>query len=149
MYVCYRAHHIIDGLCFIPPQKTLTFTVVHPQKQKGDYDCNPPLGIIKLNISCTATSSYLTLLPYYHNESKSNIQNQFIDNLKSFNGSNLQIWKPFISTIPNFTKANIPAVLKDTKEISRRHLTLTAYKSKKSGQLSVPRWIYLATTMPI
>ena len=44
---------------------------------------NPPLGIIKLNMSCTATSSYLTLLPYYYNESRLNIQDQFTDNLKS------------------------------------------------------------------
>ena len=29
-----------------------------------------------------------------------------------------------------------------------RHLILTAHKSNKSGQLSMPRWIYLATTMP-
>ena len=83
---------------------------------------NPPLGIINQNMSCTATSSYLTLLNYYHNESKLNIQDQFIDNLKSYNGSNLQIWKLFISTIANFTKTDTPAVLKDTKEIPMRHL---------------------------
>ena len=100
-----------------------------------------------MNMSCTAKSSYLTLLPYYHNESKLNIQDQFIDNLKSYNGSNLQIWKPFISTMPNFTKTDIPAVLKDTKEIPMRYFILTDYKSRKSGQLSVPRWIYLATTI--
>ena len=29
-----------------------------------------------------------------------------------------------------------------------RHLILTAYKSRKSGQLSMPRWIYLITTIP-
>ena len=73
---------------------------------------NPPLGIIKLNMSYTATSSYLTLLPYYHNESKANIQD-----LKSYNGSSLQIWEQFISNLPNFTKTDIPTVLKDTKEI--------------------------------
>ena len=50
--------------------------------------------------------------------------------------------------MPNFTKTDIPTVQKDTKEIPMRHLILTAYKSRKSGQLSVPRWIYLATTIP-
>ena len=97
---------------------------------------------------CTTTCSYLTLLPYYHNKSKSNIQDQFIDNLKSYNGSNFQIWKPFISTVHNLTKTDIPAILKDTKEIHMRHWILTAYKSRKSGQLSVSRWIYLTTTIP-
>ena len=99
-------------------------------------------------MSCTATSSYLTVLAYYQNGRKSNIQDQFIDNLKSDNGSNLKTWKPFISTVTNFTKTDIPAVLKDTKEIPMRHLNLSAYKSRKSGQISVPRSIYLATTIP-
>ena len=67
---------------------------------------------------CTATSSYQTLLPYYHNENKLNIQDQFIDDLKSYNWSSLQIWKPFIPTAPNITKTDIPAVLNDSKEIS-------------------------------
>ena len=53
-------------------------------------------------MSCASTSGYLTLLFYYHNENKLNIQDQFIDDLKSYKGSNLQIWKPFISTVPNF-----------------------------------------------
>ena len=109
-----RASHIIDGLWFIASQNALAFNVVCPQKQKETLTVNPPLGIIKHNMSCTATSNYLNLLPYYHNESKSNIQVQFINNLKSDNGSHLQMWKPFISIVPNFTKTDIPVVLKDT-----------------------------------
>ena len=50
--------------------------------------------------------------------------------------------------MPNFTKTDIPAVLKDTTEIPMGHLILTAYKSRKSGQLSVPKWIYIVTTVP-
>ena len=38
--------------------------------------------------------------------------------------------------------------MKDTKEIPMRHLILTAYKCRKSHQLSVPRWTYLNTTIP-
>ena len=45
-------------------------------------------------------------------------------------------------------KTDSPAVLKDIKDIPMIHSILTAYISRKSGQLSVTRWIYLATTMP-
>ena len=69
-----RAYHIIDGLWFIASQNTLTFTVVYPQKHTEVLMVSPPLGIIKLYMYCTGTSSYLTLLPYYSNESKSIIQ---------------------------------------------------------------------------
>ena len=50
--------------------------------------------------------------------------------------------------MPNFTETDIPAVLKDTKEIPMKHLILTAYKPRKLDQFSVPRWIYLATIIP-
>ena len=117
-----RTYHIIDGLWFIASQNTLTFIVVSPQKQKETMIVNPPLGITKLNMCCTATSSYLTLLPYYHNESKSNIQNQFIDHLKSYNGSYLQIWKLFISAIHNFTK-RYPCITERHKRDSHETFT--------------------------
>ena len=65
---------------------------------------------------CTATSSYLTLLPYYYNESKVNIHDQFIDSLKSYDGSSPKIWKIFMWTVPNFTKSDILAGLKETRD---------------------------------
>ena len=69
-------------------------------------------------MSCSATSSYLALLPYCHNKSKLNIQDQLKDNLKSYNESDLQIWKPVISSVPDFTKIYMSALLKDNKEIN-------------------------------
>ena len=49
--------------------------------------------------------------------------------------------------MPNFTKTDISAVLKDTKEILKRQLILTVYKSRKSDQLSVSHG-YVASTIP-
>ena len=147
-----RAYHIIDGLWFIASENTLIFTVVCPQKQKGTMVVNLPLGIIKLNMSCAATSSYLTLPSYYHNESKLNSslnRSSSIDNLKSYNGSSPQIWIPCISTMSLASQNQVSLQYwKDTKEIHMRHLILTAYKSRKSEQHSMPRQIYLATTVP-
>ena len=36
-----RAYPIFDGLWFIATQNTLKYSVVCPQKQKGDSDCKP------------------------------------------------------------------------------------------------------------
>ena len=96
-------YHIMDNLWFIAYSEHSHIHCSLPSETKG-ISVNTPLHIIKLNMSCTATSSYLTSLSYSHNESKFHIQDQFIDNRKSYNRSNLQIWKPFISTVPNFTK---------------------------------------------
>ena len=102
----------------------------------------PPM--IKLNMSCAAASSYLILLPCYHNENKSDIQDHFIEKLKNYNGSQIQIWKPFIPAIPNFTKSYIPEMLKDTKVIPMRHLIMTIFNSRKSGRHPGLEWIFIA-----
>ena len=86
-----------------------------------------PLGMIKLNMFCAASGSYLTPLPY-HKEGKSD--NHFFS-LR--NGSQAQIWKPF-SAIHNFTKSDVPEMLKDAKEIPMRHLVMTVFNSRKSGR---------------
>ena len=66
---------------------------------------HPTPGMIKLNMSCAASNSYLTLLPYYHDESKFDI-----------------------------TKSDIPKMLKDMKETPTRHLIMTIFNSRKSGR---------------
>ena len=134
-----RAYHFIDSLWFIASQNTLAFTIVCPQEQNDTMIVKPSLDIIKLNMSCTAASSYLTLLPYYHNESKLSIQVQFIDNLKFYDQHTLKIrfYYTFIMGLTSkfgncssqpclISQKDIPIVLKDTKDIPMRHLILIA-----------------------
>ena len=129
-----KASHVAGGLWFIATPQILTFAVICPDKKRETLMVHPPLGMLKLNMSCATSSSYLTLLPYYHNESKSYIQDHFIKKLKNYKGSHIQIWKPFISAIPKFTKSDIPEMLKDTKEIPMRHLFMTIFNSRNSGR---------------
>ena len=69
-----KTSHIVDGLWFVATQQILTFAVICPDKRRETLIEHPPLRMIKLNMSCAVSSSYLTLLPYYHNESKSDIK---------------------------------------------------------------------------
>ena len=46
------ASHIIDGLWFVAAQQVVTFTVVCPGKKKETVDIDPPIGMVKLNLSC-------------------------------------------------------------------------------------------------
>ena len=95
-------------------------------------------------MSCAASSSCLTLLPYYHNECKSDFQDHFIEKLKSYNGSQIQIWKPLIYAIPKSTKNDIPKMKKDTKKYPCRHLTVTIFNSRRSGRHPGLEWIFIA-----
>ena len=87
-----------------------------------------------------ASSSYLTPLSYYYNESKSDIQDHFIEKLKNYNGFQIQIWKPSISPIPNIT---ISKMLKDTQEIPMRHLIMTIFNCRESGRQLGLEWIFI------
>ena len=91
-------------------------------KKKRNHTCEPTNWYVKLNTSCTAKSDYLTLLPYYHNESKTDIQDQFVHDLSFYNGQPFKIWEPFLTNVLNDTKTDIPNELKDTNEIPVRHL---------------------------
>ena len=51
----------------------------------------PPVSMIKLHMSCIATSNYFITLPHCHNERKYNIQDHLANNLKLYNDTNLQI----------------------------------------------------------
>ena len=83
------------------------------------------------------------MLHYYHNKSKFDIQDHFIEKLKNYSGSQIQIWKPFISAIPNFTKSYIPEMLKGTKGVPIRHLIMTIFNSGKSGRHQCFEWIFI------
>ena len=90
-----KASCIVDGLWFVATQQNLTFAVVCPHKRREMLIVHPPLGVIKVDMSCAVSSIYLTLLPNHHNDSKSDIQDHFIEKLKKYSGSQIQIWKPF------------------------------------------------------
>ena len=102
-------------------------------------------------MSCTVESDYLTLLQYHHNESKTDIQDQFAHGISLYYGSAFRIWKPFVTNLPNFTKTDIPNELEDTKEIPMRHLLMTVYKMKRAGdeKHSVSPYLFATLTYVI
>ena len=144
-----QASHFMDGLWFVATQELLTFAVVCPQKEKKTIHMNPLIGMIKLNMSCTAKSDYLTILSYYHIRSVMNIQDQFLHGLSLYNGSTYKIWEPFLTFIANFTNPHILDELKDTKETPVRHLTMTACKIRKTTEDKQSFWLCLVDTRTI
>ena len=102
-----KASHIVDGLWFVGTQQIFTFAVVCPEKE-GDSYCVSTFRYDKIEHVLFCFKCYLILLLYNHYERKSVIKDHFIEKLKNYNGSQIQIWKPFISSIPNFTKSGIP-----------------------------------------
>ena len=95
---------------------------------------NPSISVIKLSMSCTVTSDYLTLLPYCHSESKADIQDQIVHGLSLYIGYKFKILEPCLTNVQNFTKTDIRNELKDTKESPVKHLLMTFYKLKGTDE---------------
>ena len=99
------------------------------------------MGIIKLNMSCTTTSSYINLITLIITRNADwTFKISLFIILNVIMGLTSK-FENYSSQLCLLSQKHIPAVLKDTKEIPMRHIILTMYKSRKSGQLSVPRWI--------
>ena len=100
------------GYCI---SKELRFSVTCPGNKRSIFISRPPLDTTKLGMSCSTTSDYLTLLPYYHNESRVAVSSPLENHLTSSNSTRFQLWEPFLSKLPNFTKMELPPELKDVK----------------------------------
>ena len=72
---------------------------------------------VKLPISCTASNNYLYLPAFYQNESKYEIYDPFDDITAVFNISEINLWKPLTSKLPNFNVTSLPKHLKSLDSI--------------------------------
>ena len=138
-----NAMYLSEGQWIIVAQTPLTFSVVC-EKSHDIIQTSPPIALVKLNLTCSASNGYLTLPPYFHQESKKVIHDSLEEIIKWTNVS-LKMWAPFTQWFPNFTKASIPDELRDIEPfpmshfISRLH-NLRNLKAMKSGW---PWWVYL------
>ena len=106
------ANYLFNGMWAIVAVKPLQFTIVCQASRDSIIRVNPPLGLVHLPVSCAASNNYLYLPAFYHNESKYEIADPFKDNTSLFNISNINLWKPLTSKIPNFNGTWLPKRLK-------------------------------------
>ena len=78
------AKYIYSGMRVIATHQPMIFTIVCPNPPKmPDYiKINPPLGVIRLNMSCRASSDYLNLPPFYEYKVTSHMQDSWRSLLK-------------------------------------------------------------------
>ncbi len=114
------AKYLFDGFWVIASQKKETFSVIcnHGRSNSKIIEVSPPLEVIKLNQSCSATSEYLSLLPYYHKETTFETTDQFAKLLRYRPNVGTQLWKPIIDKFPKLNKIKVPKELEHVKQIN-------------------------------
>ena len=81
----------------------------------------PPISVLSLEIRCSASNDYMTLMPYYHKESTCIISDIYSELVQLNNKFQTNLWNTVTSRLPNFTKIDIPEHLKALEKIPMGH----------------------------
>ena len=141
------AEYLTDGNWIITTQRKLVFSLVCQENQGGvrEIEVQPPLDIIRLPMSCSASNEYMSLMPYYQKESKFQVEDSISELLLNARVANATIWKPFHEKLPNFSAIQLPGRLQAVEKIPLR--TLIAELADQDDLVedttgSYPAWLY-------
>ena len=108
---------IMNGLWVVASQIPLRFSVVWHDKEKtvSEFITQSPLSFVQLNMSCSASNYYLTLTPYFHQESENEPHFELYRMLQVINITNVDLWETFYETFHNISSIKVPSTLKVIK----------------------------------
>ena len=141
------AQYIYSGMWVVATHQPMKFTIVctDPPNPPGYTKIQPPLGVIRLNMSCRASNNYLSLPPFYENKIESHMQDSWRSLLKLRAFTKFTLWDNISSTFPNITSLRIPDNLRNLKQIPMPSLINFAHGYKtinvSGGRMSI--WIYV------
>ena len=85
---------------------------------QGEVVVHPPLGVIRLNMTCGVANDYLNLPPYYEKKVRGHIWDAWGSLLKLRNITHFSLWENFTSNFPNLTTIEISNDLMNLREIA-------------------------------
>ena len=103
----------------------------------------PQISVLSLEMVCSASNDYMTLMPYDHKESTYIILDIYSELLQLNSKSQTNLWNVFTGRLPNFTKIDIPKHLKALGKIPIGHLIETLHDLRKiEKDRGTPDWVY-------
>ena len=133
------AVYLDNGIHAVSTFRTITFQVTCHRNTlpATQIIVNPPLEIVTLALTCVASHPDIILLLYYLEQIKYNPQNDlFLGMLRETNFPAVQIWEPFVSVLPNYSKIELPETLKEIPSITMNNLIdkLTGIRAFKQNE---------------
>ena len=122
-----NAEYISDGLWLVTTAKRLTFTRTcqEPSYEPKTFFVEPPLSLVRMKETCTATNNELTLQPFYKITSELNMGIDFEMGGDVLNGTsfgNIQLWEPVHHVIQKINLSCQYRDLPDIEEMKMEHL---------------------------
>ena len=141
-----RAQYLVDGHWVIISPTPLTFKVLCKSANYSKViTVRHPLDILSLRLGCSAFNGHMTLLPYYHKESKYNLTNSFAEFMSKYKVNLLGLWRPLDAVVANSTALKIPEklVIKDPIPMDKLINELEYMTPIKHMSEPTPYWIYI------
>ena len=141
------ANYISSGSWLITTNGPLDFAIAcHSSKYQTTFNKRiyPPLSILTLNETCSATNDYMTLLPFYNRQSTyGTFDDSYNKLIKNYNITSRKLWKPFHQSLPKFNLTELPKELKDIKQIPMDSL-INRLKNLQRVQtdFDMPNWVH-------
>lgn len=140
-----QAEYLTNGQWVVSCNEKLRLSIVCESMVPETHTVviTPPIGVVKLNMTCSASHDRMTLPPYYHNESKYTADDLFLKIAKNTNVSDMLLWKPFYETIKKFNVTKFPDKLKKIETFSMNHLVdQLSNLSEIENMDAKPKWFY-------
>lgn len=116
------AQYLAEGVWAVSTNAPFRLNVVCKDNTVSTAMAQPPVSLVKLNKSCSATSNELFLTPYFETESMFENTDSFRVFTQNYVLSNVTLWRPFQAGIPPAKKIKIPKELETIKHIPMNHL---------------------------
>ena len=108
-----QAIHLKDGIYAVSTKEQFQLRLTCQTSQgNSELQINPPLTFIKLQMTCSAHSEGITLLPYFTVQTTVKPKHEpFLALLQDSNFSEVKLWQPFIRTFPIFSNTILPETI--------------------------------------
>ena len=142
------ANYISSGSWLVTTKDPLDFAIAcHGSKYKMTMNkrINPPISILTINETCTATNDNMTLLPFYNRQSSYDLKDDsFVDIINNYHLTSRKLWRTFHQSLPKFNLTKLPKELSNIKEIPMDEFIS---QLKSLGQVTedspIPNWVYV------
>ena len=117
------AFHITNGSWAITSNIEMRFSIVCQNSAKtSEILVKPPIQIINVPDTCSASSDHLTLASSFRKSSKTQSLDISFPTHQEFNFTMHTLWKPLQQKFPNLSSISIPAKLQEMDKISMNSL---------------------------
>jgi hypothetical protein len=134
------AKYISDGTWAISSHEPIKLNIICPKQNGLHTYAKPPLSLIKLDMSCLASSDHMTLTPYYRDESTFPVDNDLTDSILDYVQSNDTLWRPFQKILGSTKNLTLPSKLTSMRQIPMNHLIT---QLREMGRVTVTKdWTF-------